>query len=248
MAESRAWLADGLDGESVVVAKVPSRESHATSSEEVAPTGQPLPGAMQSSVLALNRNYHPVHVISVKRAFCLLYKGQAEIITVDNGQFANYTFESWLEMCELKTAMGERDKGEDWIRAVNFEIQVPRVIRLIEYDRIPRNSVKFNRRNIFLRDGHRCQYCGHRYTCSRLSLDHVLPKSRGGPDTWENVVCACLHCNVTKGGRTPGEAGMPLLRTPARPKRSPLLVRQLASRKYAMWRSFIPAVETAETT
>lgn len=229
-----------------MVAQVPSRDSHATSAEEDAPPGESTPGAMQSSVLALNRNFHPVHVISAKRAFCLLYKGLAEIIAVEGGHYHAYSFESWLELCQLKTELGERDEHEDWIRAVSFEIQVPRVIRLIQYDRIPRTSVKFNRRNIFLRDGHRCQYCGKRYSTSRLSLDHVHPKSRGGGDTWENVVCACLHCNVTKGGRTPGEAGMPLLRAPARPKRSPLLVRQLASKKYAQWRNFMPAMDGVE--
>jgi 5-methylcytosine-specific restriction endonuclease McrA len=203
---------------------------------------------MQSSVLALNRNYSPVHVISAKRAFCLLYKEQAEVITVEEGRYASYNFEAWFELSQLKLELGERGDSEDWIRAVNFEIQVPRVVRLLGYDRMPRNAVKFNRRNIFLRDGHRCQYCGNRYNTTRLSLDHVMPKSRGGPDTWENVVCACLHCNVTKGGRTPAEAGMRLLRLPHKPKRSPLLSRQLATRKYAAWRNFIPQVEPTDAS
>ncbi|MCA9082016.1 MAG: HNH endonuclease [Planctomycetaceae bacterium] len=216
----------------------PPSEAQSTSTEQLSSSG-----AMHSNVLALNRSYLPVHVISVRRAFCLLYKGLAEVISVENGRFANYTFEGWLELCELKTALGERDENEDWIRAVNFEIQIPRVVRLLDYDRVPRNTVKFNRRNIFLRDGHRCQYCGKRYSSSRLSLDHVLPKSRGGPDTWENIVCACLKCNVTKGGRTPTEAGMKLLRDPIRPKRNPTLSRQLASRKYADWKNFIPSAD-----
>ncbi len=221
-----------------MVNTVPSSDLLETPPDEDLPS-QVSHGAMQSNVLALNRNFQPVHVISVRRAFCLLYKEQAEVISVENGHYANYSFESWLELCELKTALGERSDDDDWIRAVNFEIQVPRVIRLLDYDRMPRNTVKFNRRNIFLRDGHRCQYCGKRYTSSRLSLDHVLPKSRGGPDTWENIVCACLKCNVTKGGRTPTEAGMKLLRPPARPHRNPTLSRQLSFRKYAAWKNFI---------
>lgn len=245
-AESLLSSVSDEKGESAMVVSVPSPKSHATSSEEDLPAGQATPGAMQSNVLALNRNYLPVHVITAKRAFCLLYKGLAEIIAVNDGHYTSYTFDTWLELCQLKTELGERDEGEDWIRAVNFEIQVPRIIRLTQYDRVPRNTVKFNRRNVFLRDGHRCQYCGKRYSSSRLSLDHVLPKSRGGGDTWENIVCACLNCNVTKGGRTPAEAGMPLLRTPSKPKRSPLLVRQLASRKYAVWKSFIQAGETVD--
>lgn len=197
------------------------------------------PSAMQSAVLALNRNYMAVHVVSVRRAFCLLFKELAEVIHVENGQYLAFDFNQWREHSELKLELGERNETEDWIRAVNFEIEVPRVVRLTTYDRLPKNSVKFNRRNIFLRDGHRCQYCGNRYSSPRLSLDHVMPKSRGGPDTWENIVCACLDCNVSKGGRTPQEAGMPLLQEPFKPKRSPLLNRQLLQPKYASWRHFI---------
>lgn len=229
-----------------MVAHVTADRTQSTSADEE-DGGGASSQAMQSSVLALNRNYLPVHVISAKRAFCLLYKELAEVITVEEGRYAAYSFESWLEYSQLKLEMGLRQGDEDWIRAVNFEIEVPRVIRLTSYERLPRNSVKFNRRNIFLRDGHRCQYCGHRFNTGRLSLDHVLPKSRGGPDTWENVVCACLHCNVTKGGRTPSEAGMRLLRIPLKPKRSPLLSRQLATRKYAAWRNFIASGEVVES-
>jgi len=210
------------------------------------PTGNPsrhgrgVPSALQANVLALNRNFLAVQVISVKRALCLLFKELAEVIHVEAGAYCAYSFDSWRELSELKLAMGEADEFEDWVRSVNFEIQVPRVIRLLTYDRLPRNTVKFNRRNIFLRDGHRCQYCGKRYSTPRLSLDHVLPKSRGGPDTWENIVCACLKCNVDKGGRTPSEAGMKLLQKPIKPQRSPLLNRQLTLIKYESWKNFIP--------
>ncbi|SFI16751.1 5-methylcytosine-specific restriction endonuclease McrA [Planctomicrobium piriforme] len=196
--------------------------------------------ALQANILALNRNFLAVQVISAKRAFCLLCKGLAEVIHVEGGAYCAYDFDAWRELCDLKVAVGEQRDYEDWIRAVNFEIQVPRVVRLLTYDRVPRNTVKFNRRNIFLRDGHRCQYCGKRYSTPRLSLDHVMPKSRGGADTWENIVCACLKCNVDKGGRTPSEAGMKLLQKPIKPKRSPLLSRQLSLSKYESWRNFIP--------
>lgn len=196
--------------------------------------------ALQSNVLALNRNFLAVQVISVRRAFCLLSKGQAEVIHVEGGAYCGYSFETWQELSELKLELGDINESEDWIRAVNFRIQVPRVVRLLSYDRIPRTTIKFNRRNIFLRDGHRCQYCGKRYSSLRLSLDHVLPKSRGGGETWENIVCACLKCNVDKGGRTPAEAGMKLLQKPVKPKRSPLLNRQLSLSKYEAWRNFIP--------
>lgn len=195
--------------------------------------------AMQVSVLALNRNYMAVHVMTVQRAFCLLWKGVAEVISVENGNYLSYDFDGWREVSELKSLLDERDDLDDWIRAVNFEIQVPRIIRLLSYDRVPRNSVKFNRRNVFLRDEHRCQYCAKRFPSHQLSLDHIMPRSRGGPDNWENIVCACLSCNVRKGGRTPNEAGMQLLQKPTRPSRSPTMNRQLNLDKYACWRNFV---------
>lgn len=202
--------------------------------------------AIQSSVLALNRQYAPVHVLSVRRAFCLLYKGHAEVIAIEDGGFQAFSFEAWLENSLMRLALGDLpDDDPDWIQSVNFEIQVPRVVRLLRYERVPRNSVKFNRRNIFLRDEYVCQYCGRRYSAHRLSLDHVLPKSRGGPTTWDNIVCCCLDCNVRKGGRTPHEAGMKLIRAPRKPARNPILFQHLRSRKYASWKTFFGDVEVA---
>ena len=113
------------------------------------------------------------------------------------------------------------------------------MIRLLGYDRFPRNVVKFNRRNIFLRDRNFCQYCGKKFATHQLSLDHVTPRSRGGGTSWENIVCACVRCNVRKGGRTPAEARMRLINRPVKPKRSPLLYQQLRHRKYESWKNFI---------
>jgi 5-methylcytosine-specific restriction endonuclease McrA len=170
-----------------------------------------------------------------------LYKELCEVIHVEAGHYLTFDFDAWREHSELKSLLGGQDDADDWIRAVRFDLQVPRIVRLLKYDRLPKNSVKFNRRNIFLRDEHRCQYCGERFPTHRLSLDHVLPRSRGGPTTWENIVCACLECNVRKGGRTPYEARMHLIRQPAKPRRNPLLVRQLDDRRYHSWQNFIPA-------
>lgn len=201
------------------------------------------PSAIHASVLALNRQYAPVHVVSVRRAFCLLFKGLAEVISVEDGLYQSYDFDGWLEASLMRLEFGDLADHRDWIRAVNFEIQVPRVVRLLRYERMPRNSVKFNRRNIFLRDDYLCQYCGRKYGTQRLSLDHVMPKSRGGPTTWENIVCCCLDCNVRKGGRTPHEAGMKLMRAPKKPARNPLLFQHLQSQKYASWKPFLIAAE-----
>ena len=195
--------------------------------------------AMQTSVLALNRLYLAIHVVSARRAFCLLCKGLAEVVHVEDGTYLAYDFEGWREYCSLRIAMGEAHDTDDWIAAVNFRIQIPRVVRLLNYDRVPRNAVKFSRRNVFLRDEHRCQYCGRRFGVHNLSLDHVIPRSRGGQTTWENIVAACLKCNVQKGGRTPKEAGMTLCRPPHKPAQNPVLSHQLSTPKYACWKNFL---------
>ncbi len=194
---------------------------------------------LSSSVLVLNRHYMAVHVINVRRAFALLVRELAEVIHVEDGQYANYDFESWREISELRAEFKEQDPHDDWLRSVNFEVQVPRVIRLLFYDRVPNQSVRFNRRNLFARDNNSCQYCGKRFPTSELSLDHVVPRSRGGDTSWENIVCACVACNVRKGGRTPREAHMALIRRPAKPKRSPLVTIKLGNPKYESWKSFL---------
>lgn len=193
---------------------------------------------LSSSVLVLNRQYLAVHVINVRRAFALLVRQLAEVIHVEDGQYANYDFVSWREISELRST-DFKEPHDDWVQSVNFEIQVPRVIRLLFYDRVPHQSVRFNRRNLFARDHNCCQYCGKRFSTSELSLDHVVPRSRGGEATWENIVCACVACNVRKGGRTPQEAHMALVRKPVKPKRSPLVTLKLGNPKYESWKSFL---------
>jgi 5-methylcytosine-specific restriction endonuclease McrA len=194
--------------------------------------------ALSASVLVLNRMYLAVHVISVRRALSLLCRELAEVIHIeDGGSYANYNFETWREISELKAQF--KEPHEDWIRSVNFELQVPRVIRLLIYDRLPRQTIRFNRRNIFARDSNRCQYCGKRFITSELSLDHVRPRSQGGETTWENIVCCCVKCNVKKGGRTPEQAHMHLIKPPVKPKRSPQLTVKLGNPKYESWKSFL---------
>jgi 5-methylcytosine-specific restriction endonuclease McrA len=195
--------------------------------------------ALNASVLVLNRQYMAVHVVDVRRAFTLLLRELAEVIHIEDGQFANYDFESWREISELRADF--KEPHEDWIRSVSFEIQVPRVLRLLNYDSVPKQRVRLNRRNLFARDGNRCQYCGKRFPSSELSIDHVNPTCLGGDTSWENVVCACVRCNVRKGGRTPVQAGMKLIRKPVRPRRSPLLAVKLGNPKYASWKTFLDA-------
>lgn len=194
---------------------------------------------LNASVLVLNRHYMAVHVVSVRRAFGLLVNCLAEVIHIEDGAYTNYDFESWREISELKKKFKDQSPHDDWIRSVNFEVRVPRVLRLLHYDRLPKQKVRLNRRNIFARDANLCQYCGKKFATSELSLDHVLPTCRGGETSWENLVCACVRCNVKKGGRTPQEAGMKLIKKPIRPKRSPMLTIKLGNPKYASWKNFL---------
>ena len=194
--------------------------------------------ALEASVLVVNKLFMAVHIISVRRAFCLLCKEQAEVVSLEDGQFATYNFETWREVSEYR-ARNFRQEEDDWVRTVSSEIQVPRIIRLLGYDKLPKQTVKFNRRNIFARDHNQCQYCGKRFPTAELSLDHVIPRSQGGLTTWDNIVCACVDCNVRKGGRTPRQANMTLVRRPEKPKRSPVLNLKLTQKKYRSWQSFL---------
>ena len=204
---------------------------------QVAMSHSDFSGGLLSSVLVLNRFYLAVHVINVRRAFGLLCRQLAEVLDVQDGQYANYDFPTWLEISEIRAEA--KQPRDDWVRSVRFEVQVPRVIRLLRYDRVPQHSLRFNRRNVFARDGHQCQYCGHSPPAHQLSMDHVVPRSRGGETNWENVVCCCVKCNARKGGRTPQEARMRLLTKPRRPKFSPLLVHKLQNPKYVTWHAFL---------
>ncbi len=172
--------------------------------------------ALDASVLVLNKTFVAVHIISVRRAFCLLCKDLAEVVSLDEGQFNTYDFASWSELSSFR-ASNFRKEEDDWVRTPTSEIQAPRVIRLLGYDKLPKQTVKFNRRNIFARDHNQCQYCGKKFPTSELSLDHVIPRTQGGGTTWDNIVCACVDCNVRKGGRTPRQANMTLIRKPEKP-------------------------------
>lgn len=192
---------------------------------------------LDAKVLVLNKMYVAVRVISAKRAFALLVREAAEIIDVNEGLYSNYDFESWVEVSEMAREF-EPDR-HDWVRTVRLQIAVPRIIRLFGYDRLPTQQVKLNRRNLFARDRNQCQYCGRSFPTSELSIDHVQPRSQGGPDTWENLVCSCVKCNAKKGGRTPSQARMLLVRQPKRPRRNPLISIKLGHDKYASWKAFL---------
>jgi len=181
-----------------------------------------------SAVLVLNNVYQAVQITGVRRAFRLFYAGRARAVATD---FRTYDFENW---CDLPPGA-----DHETIVTPRRAIRIPRVIQLVHYDRVPRRDVRFTRRNIFFRDRNRCQYCGKVFPQAELNLDHVVPLSRGGVSSWDNVVCACIPCNSRKGNRTPSEAGMHLVRVPKRPAGHPVLRTGWIGPHYDEWKTFL---------
>ena len=189
---------------------------------------------LDTSVLVLNRFYQPVNITSVRRAFSLLYQGAAQVV---DQQFRTFDFESWAS---LKAA-----GSQEVVHTVSQAIRVPRVILLQVFDKLPRTRVRFSRQNIYLRDKSTCQYCAMRLPRTELNLDHVVPRSQGGKTCWTNVVCSCVKCNLKKGGRTPEQAHMKLLKTPTRPKWTPFTRPMDGRAVYDAWRPFLSPVDAA---
>ena len=140
-------------------------------------------------VLVLNQNYEPLSVCSAKRAIILVFLGKAEII----------------------------EHHEYPVRSISQSFPLPSVVRLILYIQIPRKGIILSRRNVIKRDNHRCQYCGT--SQGAMTVDHVIPKTLGGKDNWDNLVCACIKCNNKKGNRTLEQTNMKLIRQPRVPNR-----------------------------
>lgn len=190
-----------------------------------------------AAVLVLNRHFQPIHVTNARRAFTLLYLGVARVI---DQQFRTFDFDSWAQLSqELRSHPDASEARQDVVHTVNRAILVPRVIILQLYDRIPRSKVRFSRHNIYLRDGNTCQYCGRELPRTELNLDHVIPRAQGGRTSWENVVCCCIDCNLSKGARTPEQAGLKLLKIPVRPRWTPTFRTQSGKVRYREWLPFL---------
>lgn len=169
------------------------------------------------SVLVLNQNFEPLNVCNVQRALTLVLKAKAEVL----------------------------EQHETALHSARQVLPIPSVIRLAYQVRRPPTQMGLSRRGIFLRDGFACQYCGAQPRL--LTLDHVVPKSRGGRNTWENLVTACPACNHRKGGRTLREARMRLLREPRPPRHNPYrqVARYMASIR-AEWIPYLPGLASGQ--
>ncbi|MCB2205624.1 HNH endonuclease [bacterium] len=164
---------------------------------------------MSGRVLVLNQSYEPLTVCSVQKAVILLFLEKAQIVV---------------------------EKADRKIRSVSCAYPFPSVIRLNSYKRVPYKGIMLSRKNIIRRDGHRCQYCGR--TGTQLTVDHIIPRARGGKDSWENLVTACLACNNKKGSRTPERAGFTLLSVPRRPSHVSF-IRHSVARVDELWKPYL---------
>ncbi len=173
---------------------------------------------MNKTVLVLNQNYEPLNICNARRAVELVFGGKAEILQTH----------------------------ETLISTSLEAFPYPSVIRLICLIRAPRARVKLTRREVFLRDSFTCQYCGRR--TGDLTLDHVIPRSRGGPHTWENLASACRACNHRKGGKSVAEARMSLKRQPYEPSpgRYYAIERRLEQTISEAWYKFLPGIESSD--
>lgn len=180
--------------------------------------------------LVLNRNWQPVGVATVARTLVKLWNGTARV--VDPNDYQLYSWSDWSRL--------EPEDDELFIQTTSFRLRVPEVVSLTHYDRLPRRSVAFSRRNLFKRDKFTCQYCGHRPGSEELTIDHVTPRSRGGETTWSNCVVACVDCNARKADRTPDQARMPLRVEPTQPKWKPFY--NSCGHRIDSWSKFVSEV------
>jgi 5-methylcytosine-specific restriction endonuclease McrA len=166
---------------------------------------------MNGVVLVLNQNYEPLNVCNIPRAFRLVFGLKAEVLEYDHTE----------------------------VRTVTEVYRAPSVIRLQHHVRRPRPRVKLTRREIFARDRHTCQYCGRQ--SNDLTLDHIVPRHRGGSHTWENLVAACKNCNHRKGGKTLEETHFRLVRSPFEPRSDlySLFTPYLSDERNETWRSYL---------
>jgi len=188
---------------------------------------------MSSDVLVLNRSFYAIHITNWRRALSLLYLDHARVV---DDEYRTYNFTDWREMSKL---ISENPSG--FIHTPRFKIAIPEVISLKLYDRLPASEIKFTRRNIYEHYGYQCCYCGGKFRTNDLNLEHILPKSRGGQSTWNNIVTSCIPCNLKKGDQLPKEAGMKLIIEPSKPrwKGARSLVLHSSFKVKASWQRFI---------
>ncbi|MCM8541602.1 MAG: HNH endonuclease [Lentisphaeraceae bacterium] len=189
---------------------------------------------LNSRTLVLNKSWQPVNTLNVKDAIGKIYSGAAKALGKD---YVAYDFEAWIQTWSDLSVASKIDQHK-FISCQRFNILIPEVIILNDYKGSHRREARFSRRNIFIRDSYTCQYCHKKFSPKELNIDHVIPRSRGGKTTWDNVALSCIKCNTVKGARTPKEAGMKILKTPKKPRWSALQC-QMGTAVPDSWKSFV---------
>lgn len=166
---------------------------------------------LEQPTLVLNRHWIPVHLTTARHALTLMYQQVARAVNPEDGSL--HRFQTWADLLP--------PEGQPVVHTPSLSILVPEVVVLERYGKIPRRTVPFNRRNLYARDHHKCQYCSRRLESGELTIDHILPRVQGGKSSWTNCVLACVSCNRRKAHRTPRQAHMKLRQPPTRPHWTP---------------------------
>ncbi len=191
---------------------------------------------LNNPVLVLNRGWQVVRVENVRHSFCKVFKELADF--VDHEDYSTYNWDTWYDMFRFHI-----DDAVDWpcVQVThNMKLRAPEIVVLTKYNRVPRCDVKMSRKNIFIRDNFRCQYTGKKLKINEGTIDHILPVSRGGKNTWENMVVSSIEVNKKKDNKTPEEAGLVLLKEPKRPSWHPIYTFNREIESYPdSWKKFI---------
>lgn len=197
---------------------------------------------LDDHVLVLNKSWVAINVAPTRRALRLLYQGHARV--VHPLEYTLFDFEEW---CVASVEQMDDPYAFQYIGTPSFSIRLPEIIVLSYFNGYIHNTLRFSRKNLLARDHHKCQYCSCPLNGKNLTIDHVMPRSRGGKDTWENVVLACNTCNVRKGNRTPEEAKMKLLRKPGAPRWLPNFGMPVLQEELSTWRRFVDGAHVSAT-
>ena len=186
-----------------------------------------------NNVLVLNSGMYAIHIIDWQKAISLIYRGQASVVDED---YRRYNFDEWTELSAMIS-----DSPNGFVHSVNLKVAVPEVIALNFYDRLPDSDVKFTRKNIYHHYVSKCCYCGKRFATPQLNLDHVIPRSKGGTTSWDNIVLSCIPCNTKKGSKTIEETNLTMHYKPSKPLWRPTYAVSLKSgmKIKVSWQKFI---------
>jgi 5-methylcytosine-specific restriction endonuclease McrA len=185
--------------------------------------------------LVLNRNYIPIRLSSRYSAIGKIYCGVAEPLYFSEGSFEIMTWDSWFKM----SALDVWPEDQEFIMSTTQRVAIPRVIKCVKYDKIPRVNMRLSRRAIYSRDDHTCYICGEQFSENKLSIDHVIPTSRGGTNTWENMATCCNSCNAKKDDHLLRELGIKPKFMPSKPTMSNISkLKSGMTRHYDEWSQF----------